>query len=325
MTYSLNYYQTCQTVTKTVATKIDRSPLSFVLWSFLGHLPQARDPAQPNYRTIFSAPKTRDRLQQNTIDQPTTSTRNSSNSTSSNSFIVRFFSIFFSRVLWIPILISTSFATLYWGPGLLYQVSLIVDGKQIKQTVSEEQLTNIRNNSQHSATDSAELAELADSPDSPDSEQSNQVNHLPPVDPSLPQTSTIIIPKIEVETELRMTNRAEEALDVGVWWVPNFGTPGENELPMIVAAHRFGFAWWWQDGYWRRNSFYRLPELVPGDQVTIIHQQRKWHYEIYDQEEGHEITDYEADLILYTCKHLNSPIRIIKYARLSEQDHLVED
>jgi len=37
-----------------------------------------------------------------------------------------------------------------------------------------------------------------------------------------------------------------------------------------------------------------------------------------EEEKGEEITDYSADLILYTCEDLSSPIKIIKYARLLE-------
>ena len=55
-----------------------------------------------------------------------------------------------------------------------------------------------------------------------------------------------------------------------------------------------------------------------GDTVEIIWKQRKYVYEIYKEEEGEEISDYTADLILYTCESLKSPIRIFRYARLLE-------
>ena len=91
---------------------------------------------------------------------------------------------------------------------------------------------------------------------------------------------------------------------------------------MILAAHRYGFRYMWEtildDGsiYALRHIFYKLPETEPGDRIEIIVDQRRYVYEIYAGGESDEITDYEADLILYTCKFLNAPIRFIRYARL---------
>jgi hypothetical protein len=110
-----------------------------------------------------------------------------------------------------------------------------------------------------------------------------------------------------------------EALDKGVWLVPDFGRPGDTTQPIIAAAHRFGWDWWWKTDYWKYNSFYLLTETEPGDRIEIIYDQRKWVYEIYAGEEGELITDYDADLILYTCKYLNSPIRYFRYAKLIKE------
>ncbi len=140
--------------------------------------------------------------------------------------------------------------------------------------------------------------------------------YIPPQDTTLPEGNWISIPRIGVYTKLRDTQDPEEALVHGVWWVPDFGVPGDTEIPMIVAAHRFGWQWWWQSDYWKYNSFYLLPDTQPGDRVEVISDQRKWVYEIYAGEEGEEILDYTADLILYTCKYLQSPVRHFRYARL---------
>jgi hypothetical protein len=144
----------------------------------------------------------------------------------------------------------------------------------------------------------------------------------PPFDETLPLGTWVSIPKIGLETQAQATVNPDEALDYGVWMVPDFGTPGSQEDPIIMAAHRFGWKWWWQDDYWRKHSFYLLTDTVPGDRIEIIYEQRKWTYEIYAGEEGTEITDYDADLILYTCKFLNSPIRYFRYARLVEDPEL---
>lgn len=143
-------------------------------------------------------------------------------------------------------------------------------------------------------------------------------SYLPEKDESLPEGNWVVIPRIGVRTEMLQTEQPEDALPIGVWWVPDFGVPGDQDKPIILVAHRYGYKWWWKDDYWKYHSFNLLPELEPGDLVEVIVDQRKWTYEIYAGEEGEEITDYQADLILYTCKFLNSPIRHFRYARLVE-------
>jgi sortase (surface protein transpeptidase) len=143
-----------------------------------------------------------------------------------------------------------------------------------------------------------------------------QKRYLPPKNEYLPEGEWVVIPRIGVYTQRRVTQDPDEALQEGVWQVPDFGEAGDLSKPMILAAHRFGFTWWWNSDYWEYHSFYNLPELEAGDRVEIISDQRRYVYEIYKAEEGDEITDYSADLILYTCKFLNSPVRHVRYARL---------
>ncbi len=137
----------------------------------------------------------------------------------------------------------------------------------------------------------------------------------PAFDASLPAGTWIVIPSIGVNTQLLDTMDPNEALNQGAWLVPDFGRPNDSSLPIIAAAHRFGWDWWWQSDFGRKNSFYSLPELKSGDTVEIVFNQRKYVYRVYsDVIEGTEITDYKADLILYTCKFLNSPERFFVYA-----------
>ena len=143
--------------------------------------------------------------------------------------------------------------------------------------------------------------------------------YLPEQNPNLLKGDWLIIPYIGVNSQLQQTAMANEALETGVWWVPEFGMPGDLIQPMIVSGHRYGWQWWWKTDYWRYHSFYKLPELRPGDLVEIISDQRKWVYEVYAGEEGTEISDYQADLILYTCKYLNSDVRIFRYAKLLDK------
>ncbi len=137
-----------------------------------------------------------------------------------------------------------------------------------------------------------------------------------PVDATLPQGTWIRIPSIGVNTQARPLQNADEALAEGAWMVPDFGRPGDETQPTIMAAHRYGWKWWWQSDYWKLNSFYLLTETKPGDTIEVVSDQKKYIYEIYASGEGEEITDYSADLILYTCKFMNSPIRYFRYAKL---------
>lgn len=142
---------------------------------------------------------------------------------------------------------------------------------------------------------------------------------LPPKDENLPEGNWLIIPKIGVRTLIgeNPEEKMEESLRDGVWRVPEFGDPLKPREPMILIAHRFGYLKWTNE-YRRKNSFYNLDKLEIGDTFDVIWDQRRFTYEIYAGEEGKEITDYEADIILYTCKYLNSPVRFFRYARRVE-------
>lgn len=150
----------------------------------------------------------------------------------------------------------------------------------------------------------------------PQAEPSPTPRPLPPQDPTLPEGTWLVIPRIGIRTQPVVSEDPEVALKDGVWQVPGYGEPGDTNMPLILAAHRYGWQWWWKTDYWKYHSFYLLPDLEPGDIVEVIHDQRKYYYEIYAGEEGEDITDYSADMILYTCKFLNSPLRHFRYARL---------
>lgn len=137
---------------------------------------------------------------------------------------------------------------------------------------------------------------------------------LPPVDPDLPNEPFVVIDKINVNSPIRTGEDYIEALKRGTWIVPNFGDPINNNEPIILAAHRFGYSSWSRE-FRNKISFFYLPDTEVGDKVEIIWDQRVFEYEIYMAEEANYITDYDADLILYTCKFYNSPIRIFRYAR----------
>ena len=142
-------------------------------------------------------------------------------------------------------------------------------------------------------------------------------DYQPRLDTSLPLENRVSIPSVGINTKINEMpyENHEEALKIGVWRVPDFSTPYERKAPVILAAHRYGYLRW-SVPYRLKNSFYNLPKVKVGDTVEIIWRQRKYIYEVYAEGKGEEITDYSADLILYTCEDLTSPVRIFKYARL---------
>ena len=150
-----------------------------------------------------------------------------------------------------------------------------------------------------------------------DEVSSRNIDYQPRLDETLPMESKLKIISIGVDTTLAEAtyDNYEEALKKGVWRVSDFGTPADRQKPTILAAHRFGYLMW-SNQFRRENSFYNLPKLLIGSIVEIDWKQRKYLYEVYSESKGDAITDYSADLILYTCEDLTSPIRIFKYAKL---------
>lgn len=144
-------------------------------------------------------------------------------------------------------------------------------------------------------------------------------SYQPKFDPTLPKEPQVKITSIGISglvNEASIENY-EDALKKGVWRVSDFGTPYNRQKPTILVAHRFGYLFW-SNQMRRENSFYNLPNLEEGDRIEVIWNQRKYAYEVYGSSRGEEITDYSADLILYTCESLNTPVRIFRYAKLLE-------
>lgn len=136
---------------------------------------------------------------------------------------------------------------------------------------------------------------------------------LPEVDPKLPEENGLLIDSIGVRGEIHEGDNWEELLKEGIWRVPNFGNPEESNQPIILAAHRWGYLDW-SSSFRKLNSFYNLPKLKKGDSIKIIWNQREYEYKVYATETGTSITEYKANLILYTCQLWNSPVRFFVYA-----------
>lgn len=143
---------------------------------------------------------------------------------------------------------------------------------------------------------------------------------LPEKDSSLTETNTLIIPKIGVKAKIITGKDPLKALDKGPWIVYDYANPEQNYLEettksIIIASHRFGYSSWSTE-YRNKISFFNLPDTKVGDKVVIIWNQREYIYQIFKLDENKYIKDIDADLILYTCKYYNSPIRIFRFANL---------
>lgn len=138
-------------------------------------------------------------------------------------------------------------------------------------------------------------------------------SNIPTLNEDLPEGYHVVISSINVNSPVSDSKDYTKALRSGSWVVPEYGTPEKDELPIIIASHRFGYASW-SNEFRNRISFFNLPKTEIGDTVSIYWNQREYIYRIYEKEESTYISDYSADLILYTCKYFNSPIRIFRYA-----------
>ncbi len=144
-------------------------------------------------------------------------------------------------------------------------------------------------------------------------------NYQPPKNSQLSNENRISIPSIGVNTTINeaTADDYEDALRKGVWRDPSFGTAYDRSLPLILAAHRFGYLSW-DNTYRHLNSFYNLPKLQAGDTVEITWRQRKYIYAIYGTSIGENVSDFSADLVLYTCNDLHSSLRVFVYGKLLE-------
>ena len=190
------------------------------------------------------------------------------------------------------ILVSFLILLISLKPGLWYSIN---------EDATEEEAVSI-----------STVSENLEKEENPEQEPEPEEDELPPFDPRLPEQNTLIISSIGVNGPINQNRDPDIALRKGLWIVPDFGTPDVNELPIIIAAHRFGYITWTEE-FRTENSFYNLPQLRTGERAKIIWGQRSYEYEVYKIEEGPQITDYEADLILYTCKLFNSPTRVFRY------------
>jgi sortase (surface protein transpeptidase) len=143
--------------------------------------------------------------------------------------------------------------------------------------------------------------------------------YKPAYDATLPEENRVIIRSVGIDTPILEApeENFEDALRKGVWREVRYGTPETRNNPTMLVAHRYGYLAW-SVPYRLRNSFFNLPKLQVGDTVEVVWKQRKYIYTVYAEEISEKPSDFTADLILYTCKDLNSDMAIFKYGKLLE-------
>lgn len=209
---------------------------------------------------------------------------------------------FLSFYMWLGIcycLIATIILLLTLYPEILYKLNRIPTAKQELELLSDNTIFN--------SEEALKQEEV---------EKQEPEDNLPPLDPTLGTTNRVIIPSVGIDSPISQGEDYEEGLKKGAWLVSGYGKPGEEGPPIILAGHRYGYEFYTNRERTKKIMFYLLPDTQVGDRVEIIWEQRKYVYEIYKLEENTNVTDYNADLILYTCKDMTGTQRVFRYANL---------
>lgn len=114
----------------------------------------------------------------------------------------------------------------------------------------------------------------------------------------------ITIPKIHVNSPI-LEGTSAAILDRGIWRRPRTATPGSGSNTVLVG-HRYLYT----SG---PNTFYHLPKLTKGDEITVIWDNKEYKYSVTKTETVEpygstiELPTDEEMLTLYTCTPLWNP------------------
>lgn len=120
------------------------------------------------------------------------------------------------------------------------------------------------------------------------------------------------VSSIGIDTTIYESYLEEQALEEGVWRMPQYGTPADTSQPTVLASHRWGqesLDW----RYRNQHRFLNLTNVETGDLIEIDWNGEAYKYRITGYDEATYLTRTD-DLILITCKYLESDTRIIVYA-----------
>ncbi len=128
-------------------------------------------------------------------------------------------------------------------------------------------------------------------------------------------TYFLIIPSIGVKTEILREGTVKKRMIKGVAIYNDYGLPDKNNhLPIILASHRFGYAWW-TPSYRRTHSFHNFDKLKIGDKVYIKWKSKWYTYKVTKKYVAKKFKNYNVDMIMYTCVDYLNPNRIIVEAK----------
>jgi len=128
-------------------------------------------------------------------------------------------------------------------------------------------------------------------------------------------TYFLIIPSIGVKTEILRKGTVKKRMIKGVAIYNDYGLPDKNNhLPIILASHRFGYAWW-TPSYRRTHSFHNFDKLKIGDKVYIKWKSKWYTYKVTKKYVAKKFKNYNVDMIMYTCVDYLNPNRIIVEAK----------
>lgn len=112
----------------------------------------------------------------------------------------------------------------------------------------------------------------------------------------------LIIPSIEVDIPIIVSDNGESALGQGAWHIPGSGLPNDSEdyKNIVLSAHRFLYT----SG---PNTFYNLDKVEIGEELTINWEGKELKYKVAEKfvVEPSEVSILEDDgrykLTLFTC------------------------
>ncbi|MFH0831134.1 MAG: sortase [Parcubacteria group bacterium] len=116
-----------------------------------------------------------------------------------------------------------------------------------------------------------------------------------------PQTNTLLIPKIEVDTPI-LEGASSDTLNKGIWRRPLSSQPGRLGNT-VLTAHRYLYSA-------GPNTFFHLNKLAVGDRFAIFWEGREYDYQIFNiKEVSADAVEIEAPtqteiVTLYTCAPL---------------------
>jgi len=120
--------------------------------------------------------------------------------------------------------------------------------------------------------------------------------------------------EIYVGTDINNEQEINNILARGVYGYPGSSQLGMRGKTVILAGHHYNIPLASERA---KATFQNLNQVEVGDIVEISEDYKKWRYQIYKIETAREITEDDADLLMYTCVFWwDSNLRLFVYGVL---------